>query len=80
MSSSLASVSNIDVQYAARMAWRHRLSEKDCRELASEYMRGMRDQCTLDAYEEFVERYGDPTLPPEKQSRSKLKGKAKRRR
>lgn len=45
----------------ARLAWQRGLTEKDCRELASEYLRGRIDDSTTDAFEEFERRYGKQT-------------------
>lgn len=80
MSSSLVHVPSApDHNYDERMRWRKKLNESLCRELAAEYMRGIKDQCNADAYDEFVERYGDPSLPPSMQVR-KTHGKTKNRR
>lgn len=41
-----------------RMQWRYRLSDTEVRELASEYLRGMVDECTTDAFAEYERRFG----------------------
>lgn len=63
-----------------RLTWRHQLSEVDCRSLASEYIRGIIDECTTDAFKEFEKRYGTyikgQTANP---SKAKTKGKGIRK-
>jgi len=41
----------------ARLAWRASLSDQDVRAMAADYWRGDRDQCSIDAWEEYQHRW-----------------------
>lgn len=41
------------------LAWRKNLTETDCRSLASDYLRGIKQPDTHDAYDEYQERWGE---------------------
>lgn len=58
-----------------RLRWRASLSEVEVRSLASDYLRGMVDECNADAYLEFVHRFGAHT-----KNVAKPKGKSKKAR
>lgn len=47
-----------------RIAWRRALPELVCRELASDYLRGNKDEINFDAYQEFLQRYGPRQRAP----------------
>jgi len=42
----------------ARMQWRKELTDTDVRALASDYLRGVEDECTEDAFKEYELRFG----------------------
>lgn len=46
----------------ARLKWRKDLPDVLVRELASEYLRGMVDECTTDAFHEYESRWGVHTV------------------
>lgn len=55
----------------ARLAWRKSLSDQDVRAMAADYWRGDRDQCSIDAWDEYQQRF--PETP-----RSENKGKRRK--
>lgn len=44
-----------------RIKWRASLNEYQVRSLCYDFLTGMRDHCTFDAYEEYIKRFGMPS-------------------
>jgi hypothetical protein len=42
----------------ARLKWREALTDADCRSMATEYLRGIREPENIDAYAEYEHRWG----------------------
>lgn len=62
-----------------RLAWRKALNDIDCRSMASDYLRGMKDEDNEDAYNEYVYRWGEHYAAPQATDKRKKrrKGRAK---
>lgn len=59
--------------------WRQSLSEAEVRDIATDYIRGARDQCSVDGFAEYELRFGShskgPNKKPKKSSRKRPKRK-----
>lgn len=78
-------VRDVELKYQmARLVWRQRLSDTDVRALAYEYKvlqskikhgaNIVDDECLLDAWHEYIDRFGESATGPQVPYRKKAKG------
>jgi hypothetical protein len=63
-----------------RKIWARSLNDNDVRAMAADYMRGLKDECSIDAYEEYQRRFGEVTKQTAAQVRGRRAEKAAKER